>query len=260
MVGLRFLFAILLSLPFDWKELRKFDKKVIMPGLFLGALLFIEFATQTYGLQTTTASKSGFITGFFVVLTPIAQWVLERRPPERGNIIGIICATVGLYLLTSPSGSSFTLGDALTLLSAFTLAIYMVYLDIFTKRYNTKQLSFVLFSSNCLFAFLALLLFEKPVFEVNTGLILTMIYLGVFATFIAMRAQTFFQKDSTPVRAAVIFSIEPVLAAIIAWQLLDERMTIVSVFGGAIIVAGVLISELSGFLLRKNAERFEESV
>jgi drug/metabolite transporter (DMT)-like permease len=258
MVGLRFLVAVLLSIPFDWKELRTFDKKVILPGIFLGILLFIGFATQTLGLQTTTASKSAFITGFFVVLTPIAQWALERRPPEPGNIIGIGCATIGLFLLTSPSGSSFTIGDALTLVCAFTFAIYMVYLDIFTKRYNIKQLSFVLFGSNCLLAFLALLLFEKPEFQMNTGSILAMIYLSVFATFIAMRAQTFFQKDSTPVRAAVIFSIEPVLAAIIAWQLLDERMTMVSVLGGVIIVGGVLISELSGALLRRGTKLSEE--
>ena len=94
------------------------DRETFMGGLFLGVLLMIGFAFQTVGLKYTTASKSAFITGLLVAFTPIAQAVIEKRMPTRGSLIGVTFVAIGLFLLTSPGGQGFNIGDVLTLFCA----------------------------------------------------------------------------------------------------------------------------------------------
>ena len=131
--AIRFSFAALLLLPFLWKPLFNSNIDVIKAGLFLGLLYFIGFATQTIGLYYTTATKSGFITGTFVIFIPILQLILERKSPGKGNLIGIILVIIGLILLSSKGmtvldiiselGSNFNIGDTLTLICAVFYAL-----------------------------------------------------------------------------------------------------------------------------------------
>jgi len=128
-VAIRFTIAAILFFPFVAKSLRSISRKAWEGGIVIGSLLFLGFVSQTIGLTYTTASKSGFITGLLVVFTPIFQVVIERRAPKIGNVIGVILVTVGLYLLTSPEGSEFNIGDLLTLFCAAVFGLYIVYLD-----------------------------------------------------------------------------------------------------------------------------------
>ena len=97
LIALRFGIAAALFIPFCLSTLLKIDKPAALKGWMLGLLLFASFATQTIGLEYTSASKSGFITGMLVVFTPIFQLLIERRPPKLGNVIGVILVTLGLY-------------------------------------------------------------------------------------------------------------------------------------------------------------------
>ena len=117
------------------------DRGTLISGIFLGILLMIGFAFQTVGLKYTTASKSAFITGLLVALTPIAQAVIEKRLPTKGSLTGVGLVALGLFLLTSPGGQGINIGDILTFLCAVSYAIYIVYLDIYSKKHDVSKLT-----------------------------------------------------------------------------------------------------------------------
>lgn len=244
-IALRFGLASALFALFFWRSVKAAGFKSLSKGLILGLLLFFGFSLQTVGLQYTTASKSAFVTGLMVVMTPILQVIIERRPPKIGNIIGIGLVTVGLYFLTSPEGSEFNIGDLLTLGCAFSFALYIVYLDVFSRNRSAEGLTLAQFGFCAVSGSMIALAVEPLHLHLTTGLILGILYLTIFATIVAIYVQTKYQKDTTPTRAAVIFAVEPVIAAIIAYFALNEVIGALGVFGGGLIVAGVLVSELT---------------
>jgi drug/metabolite transporter (DMT)-like permease len=222
------------------------DSATLAGGLLLGFLLMIGFAFQTVGLKYTTPSKSAFITGLLVAFTPIAQAVIERRIPSKGNLIGVLLVAIGLYLLTSPSGEGFNLGDFLTLFCAVSYAIYIVYLDIFSKKHDVSKLTLLQLAFTCLLSVGAAPIFEKVEVHFTVGLIWALLYTSVLATVFSTYLQTKYQRETTPVRAAIIFSMEPVIANVIAFLAFGEFVGIIGAAGGALIVAGLLTSELLG--------------
>ncbi len=242
---LRFAIASAISFSIWHREIVRLDLPTFKKGTILSLLLGSGFILQVYGLEYTTASKSAFVTGMLVVFTPIAQVLIERRAPKAGNLVGVALVTFGLWLLTSPKGSSFNVGDALTLGAAVSYALYIVYLDVFTRQHSVVQLFFLQLFLILVLTIPATFLFESVVFQPTTTAVVVILYLVVFATVISAFIQTKYQKESSPTRAAVIFSLEPVIAAVMAYLILQERMPFTAVVGGGIIVAGILVSQLS---------------
>lgn len=253
-IAIRFSLATVLFVSFSARSLRQINKRTLQGGLALGVMLFLGFATQTVGLQYTTASKAGFITGLLVVFTPIFQIMIERRLPKTGNVIGVILVVIGLFFLTSPEGSEFNVGDGLTLLCAAIFGLYIVFLDIYAKEHDPLQLSFLQFVVTAVLAAIASPLFESIRCSLTPGFIASLAYLTILATVYTLTIQTRYQKDTTPTRAAIIFSVEPVFAAIIAYLALGERIGSLGVLGGIIVVSGLLISELSDMLFSRRED------
>jgi drug/metabolite transporter (DMT)-like permease len=258
-IGIRFSLAALILLPFLLKPLLKSDIHLIKAGLFLGLLYFIGFATQTVGLQYTTATKSGFITGTFVVFIPILQLILERRAPGKGNIFGILLVIIGLILLSSKGitmldiinelGSNFNIGDLLTLICAFFYALYVVYIDIITKKFDYKPLIIlqVLFTGIAGFVFAFLFDaagIESIRYDFNKTVILVILYTAIFSSILATVIQTKYQKVVTPTKAGIIFSLEPIFAALFAFIIIQEEISSFGIVGCIFIFTGVLVSEL----------------
>ncbi len=259
-IAIRFLSGSALFAAFVFPKLRSWDKRTIRHGGILGFLLFTGFAFQTIGLQTTTASKSAFITGLMVVFTPMWQVLLERRMPKPGSIVGVVLVTIGLYFLTSPTGGGIALGDVLTIGCAAMFGLYIVYIDIFTQEDSIEKLAFAQFlTAGVLGAALALVV-EPQHFVVSTMGALQLAYLTLFATVIALYVQTRYQRYSTPTRSAIIFSVEPVLAAIFAYIIAQEILGSIGWLGGGLILAGLLISELSDKIFGSRQGGVEEGV
>ncbi len=259
-IAVRFGIASVLFAALAFRSLRTISRGVILRGSVLGFLLFAGFATQTVGLQFTTASKSAFITGMMVVFTPLCQLLIERRAPRVGNMIGVVLVTIGLYLLTSPAGSEFNWGDALTLLCAITFGLYIVYLDIYGKQYDASHLTLIQFVSTFALGAIGAVTLEPMRFELTSGVAGMLAYLIVFPTIVALYVQTRYQKDTTPTRSAIIFSIEPVLAAGFAYVLLGERIGAIGAVGAGLILAGLLVSELWDVILRRDRDEPAEQV
>ncbi len=249
--GVRFSLAAAMVLALFFRRMLTIPATTVKKGGVLGLLLFIGFILQTIGLQYTTASKSAFFTGLLVVLTPIVHicvqhlFRLERKPLKLGNVLGVLCAAAGLYFLTSPTGAEFNIGDALSIGCALCFAMYIVYLDSASSEPDKLQLTFVQFVLCGALGFATGLIFEDAHVSTSGGFIAELLYLTIFATVITMWIQNRFQGETTPTRAAVIFAFEPVVAAIFAYAVRGEVLGALGILGGAIILAGLLLSEFS---------------
>lgn len=249
--GIRFLLAALIFFLLFFRTCIHSSPSALRHGSVLGLLLYFGFVLQTIGINYTTASKAAFFTGMLVPLTPMVQYVSQRlfnlpkRPLKVGNIIGVLCAAGGLYLLTSPAGSDFNIGDGLNLACAFFFAGFIVYLDYIPPEVDKIQLTFVQFLFCGVVGVIVAPLFEHMSISFSKEFILGLLYLTIFATVITMWMQNKFQGYTTPTRAAVIFAMEPVVAAIFAYFVRGELIGTLGVIGGVIIMGGLLLSEFS---------------
>jgi drug/metabolite transporter (DMT)-like permease len=255
LVALRFTVGTLFFIVFCFTRLKGLRASAVKKGFVLGALLGVGLLLQTIGLQYTSASKSAFITAMMVVFTPIAQLWIERRIPKPGNIIGVLIVTVGLYLLTSPGGEGFNFGDGITLAGSFVFGFYIVYLDMFTKTENFLHIVFlqILFTALIAWTFVP---FETPRFILTSNLIGVLFYTGILATVITTYVQSRFQKDTTPTRAAVLFTFEPVISAVLAYYILHEVLGMIGVIGAGLIIFGIIVSELTDIFFKKFRWKF----
>jgi drug/metabolite transporter (DMT)-like permease len=245
LTAIRFLVASTFYLVFFARRIFPLRWSSVTKGSILGFFLFLGFVSQNIGLTITTASKSAFITSMMVVFVPILQFIIEKRSPKLGNILGIISVVAGLWLLTSPAGSAFNIGDAMTLICAVVFAMYIVYLDVISNDMTPLQLTFLQMASTAVFSLAATFLFEEAAFRFSGSSIFSLLYLTVLATILTTYVQTRFQKDTTPTRAAIIFTIEPVFASVSAYFVLHESMGNLGILGAALILTGVSVSQLS---------------
>ena len=249
-VAIRFTLGTIIFGSFFFPHLRSIRIPTIRKGAILGVLLAVGLVLQTYGLQITTASKSAFITGMMVVFTPAAQMLIGRRLPKLGNLIGVTVVTTGLFFLTSPSGSGFNLGDALTLIGAFLFGFYIVYLDIYSKEEELLPLAFLQIATTAILGWL-LVPFEVPHIHFTWNLLRLFFYTAFLATVVTTYTQTRFQKDTTPTRAGILFTLEPVISAVLAYFVLGEILGMLGMLGALLIVIGILISELSDKYIKR---------
>jgi drug/metabolite transporter (DMT)-like permease len=244
-VALRFTLAAALLFLVGIRRILQSDRAVFWKGHLLGLLLFLGFTLQTIGLNDTTASKSAFITGLMVIFTPFFQFAIEKRPPRFGNILGIVIVTAGLWLLTSPFGAGFTFGDFLTLLCAAVFGLYIVMLDLASKKADALPLTFFQMIIPAALGWAAAPWFETLVWYPTSTAIATLLFCALLGNVVCGYIQARYQRDTTPTRTAIIFTIEPLWASILGYVMLREVIGYWGVAGGALIVAGILISELS---------------
>jgi len=266
-IAIRFSIVSILLIPVIIKLRKNFTKEVLIAGSILGLMLFGEFATQTVGLKYTTATKSGFLTSSAVVIVPFLQIIIEKRKPNTGAIIGVILVFIGILFLSSNSKSifsifqefkdNFTIGDFLTLIGALFFAFYIIYIDVFTKKHNLWLMVIMQMVVVSILAFMAAFItslsgIEEIRMKFTNNLFVGLLYTSIFATLITIVMQTKYQKLISPTKAGIIFTLEPVFAAIFTFFLLHEEITNLGYMGAGVIFVGLIISELFDTLFAKN--------
>ncbi|MCX6139052.1 MAG: DMT family transporter [Ignavibacteriales bacterium] len=249
-VALRFTVALTCFSVLFRRSIRTMTARAFRRGLFLGLLLGIGLIVQNVALKDTTASKSAFVTGTMVIFTPMVQLIVERRLPKIGNVLGVVIVTLGLFFLTSPTGAGITTGDLITLVAALLFGIYIVYIDVYTKEDDFVQLGFMQLLVTAVIAW-TLVPFEESKFIASWSLLWQILYMALFATVLTTYANTKYQKYSTPTRAAILYTFEPVVSAILAYIILGEMLGVIGAIGAALIIFGILVSELSDSMLDK---------
>jgi drug/metabolite transporter (DMT)-like permease len=207
--------------------------------LAFGVVGFGGYWFQNAGLERTTTSNSAFITGLFVVFTPLIETVVTRRRPPRNVIIAVACAVVGLFLL---EGATLRLnaGDALTLGCAFLFGVWILLGSYFTQHFDPIALTA---GQLVVFVILAIpVVVIGGLGHITTQVLVAAAITGVCCSAIAFTLQLWGQRFMEPSRAAVILQFEPVVAGIIGYWV-GERLGITGYLGAAVILAGIVIAE-----------------
>lgn len=223
-------------------RLRRLGRAGALSGILAGALLGAGYALQTAGLERTTVSSTGFITGLYVVLTPLLALAVFRRRAGRGAWLGVLLATAGLALLAGIHRGSL-LGDLLVLAGAAVYSLQIVLMERYAPRYDAVAFTLVemLTAFGGLLA-IALALRDLPFphgWTVWGALLVT----GVFASALAFLAQTWAQRRTTATRTALAFSMEPVWAGLFGFTLAGDRLGATAWLGCAVIMAGIVVAE-----------------
>ena len=251
-VAIRFLIgAVLFSLIF-FRKLKFTSPGILKAGMLLGFFQVLGFSTQTIGMIYTTASNSALITGITILIIPFAQYAVVKKKVQLENWIGVVIVLAGLYLLTQPEVSGLNIGDLFTLICTFAWAFYIIYVDVYTNKYDILtlifiQLWFVVFAAGGMG-----LVFENiSAIRFTQNEILSFLYMGVMATFITTILLNRYQKETTPIRASIIYTWEQPAAVMLAVITINEHFSPWQFVGGAIMVAGILFSETYGYFRAK---------
>lgn len=238
----RFTIAALCMLIARPKALRVLDRKHALQGVALGFALGLGYITQTYGLAHTSAAVSGFITGMFVVFTPLIAAAILRKRVGKFAWLAVAIATFGLGVI-SLKGWSIGLGEALTLICALMFAIHIVGLGEWSSSSTAYALAVVQISTVALMCSLMSLsngYQGPPDGKVWFAVLIT----AVFATAIAFFVQTWTQSLIAPTRAAVIMTMEPVFAGFFAVMVGGESLSLRTIVGGALVVGAMYLVEV----------------
>ena len=243
-------------------------RRGVVDGIWLGIVLAVLFWLQTDGMRFTTTAKSGFITGLYVLFTPLIAVVIGQRV-KLASLLGAVIATYGLYLLVQAPGaewpghtlwgffSELNRGDVETLGCAFLCGVHIVLMGGFSRKSD----AWLLASSQVITcgAISLVIVFMAPgkaesysvVFSAaHWPALAATLYLAVFSTVFAFWAQATAQTKLGPTEAAILFSLEPVVAALLSVFWLKEPMTARQALGGGLIVLAMIVAEALPYMFR----------
>ena len=224
------------------KRVRGLGRGGIGGGAFLGLLLAAGYALQTAGLERTTVSSTGFITGMYVVLTPLIALLLYRSRIGLAAWGGVVVATAGLAMLAGIHAGSVT-GDLLVLAAAAVYSLQIVLMERYAPRYDALAFTFVEMAAalgGLLVVALALGDLSVPRGWTVWGALLVT---GVFASALGYLVQTWAQRRTSATRTALAFSMEPVWTAFFGYTLAGDRLGALGWGGCAAIMAGIVLAE-----------------
>ncbi|MBR5518406.1 MAG: DMT family transporter [Clostridia bacterium] len=252
--GIRFMIGAVSLIPVIYiferrgkqKNLQK-DKLTIKYGVITGVVLFIASTLQQVGVMYMEIdSKAGFITGMYTVIVPIFGLFMKKKT-SLNTWFGAMCAVLGLYFVSVAGVEKIELGDVICFIGAFFWALHIIVIDEYVDKVNPIMYSAVQFFTCSVINIVLMFVFEMGSFSLTNVYLATVpiLYAGVMSSGIAYTLQVLGQKNSKPTEAAIIFSMESVFAALGCWMILGHSMSIISLVGCALILAGVILSQLN---------------
>lgn len=241
-IGIRFALAAgVLAIVGAFRGLTKRDARL---GAITGLALFAGYAFQTVGLQYTTASNAGFITGMFVVFTPVIGAIVFRRLPSSASSLGVILAAGGLVLLAMPSGFHLRKGDAMEVMTAIAFAAHILLIARLGKDIPALRFAAIQIATTAVLALVWSIGAEHRLGHPDAGTWGGIVLTGVLATAVAFLVQTRAQQEIPPTRTAVILTGEPVFAGVFGYWIAGDRLMARGYIGAVLILAGILVAEL----------------
>ncbi|MCP9486805.1 MAG: DMT family transporter [Gaiellaceae bacterium MAG52_C11] len=241
-LAVRFAIASLVLAVPAAPRLRSLGRSGTVAGAALGLLLASGYALQTAGLERTTVSSAGFITGLYVVFTPLLALLLFRTRVAAVVWLGVGLALVGLGLL-SGVGAGDPVGDALVLAGSAAYSLQIVLLERYAPRYDA--IAFTQAEMLAAFGGFALVAVAAGQIEVPSGWTVwgALLVTGIFASALGFLVQTWAQRRTSATRTALAFAMEPVFAGVFGFWLAGDRLGAIGWAGCAVIMAGIVVAE-----------------
>lgn len=235
----RFILAALLMVLYKPGVFRGLTKKFIYRGIIAGILLGSGYIFQTYGLTKTTVSNTGFITGLYLVFTPLISLIILKRHVLKIQWLAVIVATIGLFFI-SYNGVTVGLGEILVLISAFIYGAHFVALGEWSDGKNTYALTFIqvvtVAALTSIFAF-------KDGFQIapDSTVWIAILYTAFFATFLGFLIQTKAQSVMSATVASVLLATETPFAVFFGLYFHSDPLTLRIITGGSLVMAAMAL-------------------
>ena len=252
-IAVRFgLAAVLMGILF-WRSLHGITLRTIWAGAQIGLFMLGGYVFQTSGLKFTTPSKAAFITGSSVVLVPILLATFGRRRITGWIWAGALAVLTGLYFLAVPAEGlgGLNRGDPIVFICAVMFALHIILVGRYIERHSVGALSFLQVATTALLSILLLPLFavtgwEQPHLVLTGNLVFAVMITAIGSTVICFSFQVWAQQYTTPTHTAILFSLEPVFAAVTSWVSAREHLGPRTLLGATLIFAGILLAEMKG--------------
>lgn len=246
--GLAFILAGVIFLP----RLRQVNVKTIRYAMLLGFILFIMFTALTFGLKTTTTSNAGFLVSLTVVFVPLLHTFLFKKKIENKVVVSILLALTGIALLTIQLPFTFNFGDLFCIAAALCYALHINMVSTAAQKVDTLSLGILQLGFTGLYAFISSLLFEAPVWPSTTNSWMAVLVLSVVCTAVGFIFQTIAQQYTTATRTGLVFSLEPVFAALVGFWFAHEILNSNQYLGAALVFLSVVISSVNVNVRRRS--------
>jgi drug/metabolite transporter (DMT)-like permease len=254
-LALRFAIASVTLAPVAVVRVPRLGRRGVVAAAALGLLLAFGYALQTAGLELTSVSNAGFVTGLYVVFTPLFAFALFRIRTGRAVVAGVIVSLVGLALLGG-GGTGSAAGDALVLGGSAAYSLQIALMERYAPRYDALGFTFVEMAAA--FGAFAVVAVAVEELRVPRGWVVwgALIVTGVFASALAFLIQMWAQRRTTATRTALAFALEPVFAALFGYTLAGDRLGALGWAGAALIMLGIVLAEpAAGRALRRLVRR-----
>lgn len=262
LVLLRFTIGMLLVLATLRSRALRIPARTWRAGAICATAIYGGYLLNHIGLETLLSSVSGFLTALYVPITPFLFWAISGRKPGVAAFAGALAAFAGLALLAGPGALTLSagLGEWLTIGGAFLSALEIILMGRFAPSCDARELAFTQLLFVALYALVGAAIARLSGIEltptvVTPGLVFSIFWLAVILTCTQLLL-AWGQKFVPPAQAAVVFALENVFAAVIGWAA-GERLGLTGLAGGALIVAGIFITQAPGLIRerRRSAER-----
>jgi drug/metabolite transporter (DMT)-like permease len=243
-VALRFTIAAVLIAAIYWKRFRYLNRTAVWDGAVTGLFMGAGYLTQAIGLTTISSPRSAFITGTAVIFVPFIDRFVSRLGATLGESVAVVLTFVGLLFFYADANLKLKAGDLWTLLGALMFASQVVTTNVAARRSDPFLVSALQSATAAMVAWVFII--PRGGLSVSLSAIPwdRILYFGVVATAFILVLQTWALGKTKPVRAGVIYSLEPVFAAVFAMAFFGEGMSSREVLGSAAILLGVLVAEL----------------
>lgn len=250
LMALRFGLAFLvMGLLFGRSLIRHFSWYTLKVGSLYGLLLYLVFFGMITGTDLTTASAAAFLTSTTVILVPLMECVLKKCLPTWGLLLSVIAATAGLYLLTVKDGFSMDAGALFCLMGAWFYALYIIVVDkIKAPQEQLLPVLIVQLGVTALLGFITSAIVEEPVLPTDMRPLAAIIALGLLCSAYGFVVQPIAQRYTGPEKIGLIFSFEPVFAAILSFLFLGEILNAKEYCGMILIFCAVMGPKLITYL------------
>jgi drug/metabolite transporter (DMT)-like permease len=262
--AVRMAFAAIVLCALFFRQLRRIPVGALRAGFEVGTLMWLGYEFQTAGLLYTSASKSAFLTGVSVVLVPLLLALFWRGHVNRYTLAGVFAALIGLYLLCVPPNQGLSLaslnrGDLLTLACAVAFAFQIIILGRRAQHFDFVHLVPVEISVCALWMIISIPIADRHAFiRFTPSMLWALAVTALLGTVGCFIVQAWAQRFTPPTHTALIFSLEPVFAGLTSYIFLGERLGPRSFLGAALILTGVLASEILGHVQKPEEELAEE--
>jgi len=221
-----------------------FDTKGIIYGTVLGILLAVTYTSQTIGLKLTSTGHSAFITSSAVIAVPFILFAFYKIKIFKIDILAVLIVFVGLFLLTYDFETNINMGDVITIITAISCALHIVVAGRSVKKANTLTLVTYQFLAASIVSLAAWIFSDSMSINMSIKAAWSLLYLGVIGTLFCYFISVWVQQFVSSLKVALVFSLEPVFAAVFGFLFLREILNLKELIGASLILGGVILHSI----------------